>query len=63
MENQLGNSIVKAVWILSVALVICALIYIAKVPNYTPLGSDWYIHQQTGKIYYAPQEFQNQNKK
>lgn len=47
-SNQLGNSIVKAAWILFFAAFICTLIY-TYTNKYTPLGDRGiYINQITG---------------
>lgn len=51
--NQLGKSIVKAAWIIGVAMVICMAIYWKGQQRYTPLGnaSGYYIDQKTGKVF------------
>ena len=50
MENQLGKSIVKAAWIVSVAAVICMIIY-GYSNRYTTLGERAYIDNLTGVVH------------
>lgn len=50
MENQLGKSIVKAAWIVSVAAVICMIMY-GYSNRYTTLGERAYIDNVTGVVH------------
>lgn len=56
MENNLGKSIVKATWILSVAMVLCVIMIVATKNKYTTMNSNngiYYLNQQTGDVYSA----------
>lgn len=54
-SNKLGNSIVKAAWIVSVAAIVCVSINAITKERYTPLNHQygWYIDQRTGISYRA----------
>jgi len=62
MDNQLGRSIVKAAWIIGVAMVLSMCIYYFSQPAYTSPGGDWYIKQSNGKVFLAPKQFKDQLK-
>jgi len=51
-SNQLGKSITKASWIVSVAIIVCMVIYVSNNRiRYTPMGSSFYIDQQSGYVH------------
>ena len=62
-SNQLGKSIVKAAWIVSVAIIVCMIMYVSNNKNiYTNVGGNWYINQKTGLVHNAVGEYDKQTK-
>jgi len=49
-SNQLGKSIIKAAWIVSVATIVCMVIY-GFANRYTALGERAYIDNVTGVVH------------
>lgn len=52
MENKLGESILKAAVVIGVAIVLAAIVIGKSQVRYSAIGSNSYIDQSTGNVYY-----------
>ena len=57
--EKLGRSIVRAAWILGIAIVLASAMSLVKY-RYVQIGDGFYIDQTSGRVLMPQQEFRNQ---